>query len=83
MSLSLALTVLAAPLAAPAADAGGPADAHDATNLPILLAGGGFDHGRFVKHNADVPLSDLFVTLLNRAGLPAEQFGPSTGELTW
>ena len=61
----------------------GNANAHDAANLPIVLAGGGFDHGRFVKHDRDVPLSDLFVTMLNRSGLPTESFGQSRGELTW
>ena len=61
----------------------GNANAHDATNLPVFLAGGGFDHGRFVRHGGDVPLCNLFLSMLNRAGLVTESFGQSTGELTW
>ncbi len=63
----------------------GNANAHDARNLPILLAGGGYRHGRYVaqgkKNNA--PLCNLFVTMLNNMGIETESFGQSTGTLSW
>jgi len=62
----------------------GNANAHHARNLPIILAGGGFKHGRYVSHNRDgKPLSNLFVTMLNHMGLQTEMFGQSTGTLSW
>ena len=59
----------------------GNANAHEAKNLPIFLAGGGFQHGRFTKHSNPKPLSNLFVTLLDRAGVEIDAFGQSTGSL--
>ena len=61
----------------------GNANAHHARNLPIFLAGGGFQHGRYVAQQEETPLCNLFVTMLNRAGLDTNAFGQSTGELTW
>jgi hypothetical protein len=58
---------------------------HDNNNYPLILAGGaemGFKHGRFLKFGADVPMSNLFVTMLNRAGIECEKFADSTGEMT-
>ena len=61
----------------------GNANAHDPKNLPIILAGGGYRHGRYVAHdpNNNTPLSNLFVTLLQRMGVEAERFATSTGSL--
>ena len=58
----------------------GNASAHDWHNLPILIAGGGFRHGKYVAHQRDdnTPLANLFVTLAQRMGLETEQFGSST-----
>ena len=63
----------------------GNANAHHARNLPVFLAGGGFQHGRYVaqKRGRDAPLCNLFVTMLNQAGLPTESFGQSNGTLSW
>ena len=63
----------------------GNANAHHARNLPVFLAGGGFQHGRYVaqKEGRDAPLCNLFVTMLNQAGLPTESFGQSNGTLSW
>ena len=63
----------------------GNANAHDARNLPVFLAGGGFDHGQYVAHagQSDKPLCNLFVTLLNQMGLETDSFGQSNGTLTW
>jgi hypothetical protein len=58
---------------------------HDNNNYPLILAGGsemGFKHGRFLKFGAEVPMSNLFVTMLNRAGIDCERFADSTGEMT-
>jgi hypothetical protein len=61
----------------------GDANTHDNTNLPVLLAGGGFKHGRHLAFNrqANAPLSNLFVSMLQRFGAEAESFGSSTGRL--
>jgi len=61
----------------------GDANTHDNSNLPILLAGGGFKHGAHLafKRDDNTPLSNLFVSLLHRLGVEAETFGSSTGSL--
>ena len=63
----------------------GNANAHHARNLPIFLAGGGFEHGRYIARDEkkNTPLCDLFVTMLNNAGLETESFGQSRGTLSW
>ncbi len=61
----------------------GNANAHDTRNLPIFLAGGGFQHGSFVQSAAPKPLCNLFVSMLQNLGLEIDQFGQSTGTLTW
>lgn len=61
----------------------GNASNHSVRNLPIVLAGGGFRHGQhlaFAEANAP-PLSNLFVSMLQRTGIEADRFGPSTGTL--
>jgi len=62
----------------------GDANTHDNTNLPILLAGGGFRHGQHLafKRDNNTPLSNLFVTMLQNMGLDADAFGSSTGTLS-
>lgn len=61
----------------------GDSNTHDNTNLPILLAGGGFRHGQHLAFNREenTPLSNLFVSMLQRMGIEAESFGSSTGRL--
>jgi len=57
---------------------------HNNTNYPLLLAGGsqlGLQHGRYLKFSADVPLSNLYVTMLNCVGADSDRFADSTGEL--
>jgi hypothetical protein len=60
------------------------ANTHDNTNLPILLAGGGFKHGvhHAFKRDANLPLCNLYVTLLQRLGIETESFGTSTGSVS-
>jgi hypothetical protein len=62
----------------------GNASSHSTKNLPVLLAGGGFDHGRHLAFDAQgpPPLSNLFVTMLQRLGIECDAFGSSTGTLT-
>lgn len=62
----------------------GNAGTHSTRNLPIILAGGGFQHGQHLAFDPTrpVPLSNLYVSLLQRLGIEAEQFGSSTGTLT-
>lgn len=62
----------------------GEANIHDNTNLPIILAGGGFKHGQHIafSRNHNTPLCNLFVTMLQRMGVETDSFGSSTGALT-
>lgn len=61
----------------------GDANTHDNTNLPILLAGGGFRHGQHLAFNRDAntPLCNLFVSMLQRMDMEVDAFGSSTGSL--
>ncbi len=60
----------------------GNASAHDTKNLPLLLAGGGFKHGRHVAVDPQKQVfSNLFVTLAQRMGVETAKFGFSTGTL--
>jgi len=61
----------------------GNASAHDPRNLPILLFGGGFKHGQHLAFDRDnnTPLSNLFVSMLQRFGLEVDAFGTSTGTM--
>jgi hypothetical protein len=57
---------------------------HNNNNYPLVLAGGkqlGLEHGRFLKFGDEVPMSNLFVTMLNCIGAKTESFADSTGSL--
>jgi Protein of unknown function (DUF1552) len=62
----------------------GNANTHLTTNLPVLLAGGGFKHGQHLafdrEHN--YPLPNLYVSMLQRMGLDLDRFASSTGTMT-
>jgi Protein of unknown function (DUF1552) len=60
------------------------ANVHMHHNLPTLVVGGGggMKGGRHLKYKEGTPLNNLFLTMLNKAGVHAESFGDSTGELT-
>ena len=62
----------------------GNASNHSTKNLPIILAGGGFQHGQHLAFDSknSPPLSNLFVSMLQRAGIESNKFGSSTGTLT-
>ena len=61
----------------------GDANTHDNTNLPILLAGGGFQHGQHISFDAqnNRPLCNLFVSMLEQMHLEVDAFGSSTGTI--
>jgi hypothetical protein len=61
----------------------GEANIHDNTNLPIILAGGGFKHGQHIacKRDYNTPLCNLFVSMLRRIGIEVDAFGSSTGSI--
>jgi len=59
----------------------GNASSHDATNLPILVAGGRFKHGQHLAHDPKLrPLSNLWVQMLQQMGMEVGQFGTSNKE---
>ncbi len=62
----------------------GNAGTHSTKNLPVLLAGGGFKHGQHLAFNPDQPppLSNLYVSMLQRLGIETDKFSSSTGTLT-
>ena len=57
---------------------------HSVVNLPTLLFGGGsgtLKGGRHIRYQKDPPLSNLFLTLLDKLDIPVEKFGDSEGKL--
>lgn len=63
----------------------GNASSHSCRNLPVIVAGGGFEHGRYMALDKDerspTPLANLFVSMLQSLGLEIDRFGSSTGKL--
>ncbi len=61
----------------------GNANTHVTTNLPVLFAGGGFNHGQHLAFDQErnYPLPNLFVSMLQRLGLEEEKFATSTGTM--
>ncbi len=58
---------------------------HNHDDLPILLAGKGggtIKTGRHVNYAANTPMNNLFLSMLDRVGVPGETLGDSTGKLT-
>jgi hypothetical protein len=62
----------------------GSANSHSNHNLPVLLVGGGFKHGQHLAFDQknNYPLSNLYVTMLQRLGIEADQFSTSKGTMT-
>ncbi|MEO1993148.1 MAG: DUF1552 domain-containing protein [Pirellulales bacterium] len=58
----------------------GNASSHSTHNVPILLAGGGFHHGKHLSHdkNNNPPLANLFVSIAQQMGVEIDSFGSST-----
>ena len=61
----------------------GSANSHSNVNLPVLLAGGGFKHGSHIAFDREknYPLSNLFMSMLLRLGIPAKEFSTATGTM--
>jgi len=61
----------------------GNANSHDSRNLPIVFAGGGFKHAGHVGYDLknNKPMSNLFVSMLQRLGIETDKFGSSTGTI--
>ena len=57
---------------------------HTHDDLPTLVAGGGegfLKTGRRVTYRKETPMSNLFLTMMDRMGVHAEHFGDSTSRL--
>ena len=62
------------------------ANAHTHHDLPICLVGGGVGQikgGRHIRYPKDTPLNNLYLNLLDRAGVPIDNLGDSTGKLAY
>jgi len=60
-------------------------DAHAHHDLPVILAGaaaGKLSPGRHVRYPKDTPMSNLYLSMLERMGVREERFGDSTGKLS-
>jgi len=60
-------------------------NAHLHHDLPTMIAGRGGDFikpGKRILFRKETPMCNLFLTMMDRMGLPMEQFGDSTGHLT-
>ena len=58
---------------------------HLTKDLPLLVMGGGsgqLNSGRHLRYPVDTPMTNLFVTLLDKLGVSVDRIGDSTGELT-
>ena len=57
---------------------------HSQHNLPIMLCGGAAGRvagGRHVHFDGEPPLTNLYLTMLDKIGVPTEKLGDSTGKL--
>ena len=60
----------------------GSGNSHSNKDLPVLLAGGRFQHGQHLAiAPGTVPLSNLYVSVLHQLGFEDKSFGTSTGTL--
>jgi hypothetical protein len=60
-------------------------NAHSHHDLPVLLAGGvngEYRMGRHVRYPMETPMNNLFLSILDTAGVREEQLGDSNGRLT-
>jgi hypothetical protein len=56
---------------------------HDHHDLPLVLIGGksvGVQGGRHLIYKPETPMNNLLLTMLDKAGVPAETLGDSTGK---
>jgi hypothetical protein len=58
---------------------------HNHSPLPVLLAGGAVGRmkgGRHLKYPENTPMANLLLTILEKAGIPQDSVGDSTGPLS-
>jgi hypothetical protein len=57
---------------------------HTHVDLPLVLVGGGANvkGGRHVRYAPNTPMNNLLISMLDKAGVPVEHLGDSTGTLT-
>ena len=53
---------------------------HIHNNIPALLLGAGAN-GRHIRYPVDTPITNLYLTLLDRLQVPVDRLGDSTGRL--
>jgi hypothetical protein len=59
-------------------------NAHSHYDLPVLLAGHGngqLKPGRHIQYAKGTPMTNLYLSLLERMNVPTEKLGDSTGKL--
>lgn len=59
-------------------------NAHTHHDLPLVLAGGAAGQikgGRHIRYAPETPMNNLLLTMLDKAGVPSEHLGDSTGKL--
>jgi len=62
----------------------GDGNLHRHADLPCLVAGklgGAFKTGRHVNYTLNTPMTNLFLSILDAAGVPLEKLGDSTGRV--
>jgi len=61
----------------------GNASSHDNKNMPVLFAGGGFQHGQHLAFDQkdNYPLPNLYLSALQRLGLEEESFATSNATM--
>ena len=62
----------------------GDGNRHNHNDLPILLAGnaqGTIETGRHIRYPKDTPLTNLFLSMLDRVGVKEERLGDSTSRV--
>lgn len=61
----------------------GDANKHTTTNMPVILAGGGFKHGQHLAFDTqrNYPLPNLYVSMLQRMGIDTHKFASANGTM--
>jgi hypothetical protein len=56
---------------------------HTHEDLPLMIVGqgGGFRTGQHIVYPKDTPMTNMFLTMLDRMGVQAEKIGDSTGRI--
>lgn len=62
----------------------GDGNRHNHDDLPVLLlgqGGGSIKSNRYLKYPAETPMANLYLSMLDRLGIPTEKFADSNGRL--